>query len=88
MNLDTLSRDELFKEISDLAREQGVTNKEDWRALVDEVIESHLDLGELNKDQDLVGLKETLTESWEEYERESGQESAGAIDQDPDAPSA
>lgn len=88
MNLETLNRGDLFQEISDLAREQGVSSKETWDELVDEVVESHLDLGELNDDEDLEGVKDALKEAWKEFELESAPESSNAVTEDPDAPHA
>lgn len=86
--LDTLNRGELFNEISDLAREQGVSTKEAWSELVDEVLDSHLSLAELNDDNDLVGLKTALSDMWEVYESTAGEESPSQIDEDPEAPNA
>lgn len=88
MNLDTLNREELFRELVELAKEEGVTSQEMWNELVDEVLDSHLDIGELNADQDLEGVKSQLNGMWEEYAREAAPESAGAISEDPEAPSA
>lgn len=88
MRLDTLNRDDLFKEISELARDQGVSGKDEWMDLIDEVVESHLSLGELDPDQEITSTKEHLREMWDEYQRESGPESAGAVAEDPDAPHA
>jgi hypothetical protein len=87
-NLDTLNTGDLFAEISDLAREQGVTSQEDWSELCDEVIDSHFDIGELNDDQDLEGKREGLRMMWAEYQRESGPESMNALSEDPEAPHA
>lgn len=88
MNLDTLNRDELFRELVELAKEEGVTSQEMWNELVDEVLDSHLDIGELDKDQDLEGIKVQLNEMWPEYAREAAPESANAISEDPEAPNA
>ncbi len=88
MNLETLNRAELFQELSELAREEGIASKEMWDDLVEEVVESHEDLGELNDDQDLEGMKTALKEAWTEYAAESAPETAGAISEDPEAPSA
>ncbi len=71
MKLDTLSNAELFEEISDLARDQGVATEDMWKQLVDEVLDSHLELGELDKDQDLENKKQVLSDMWGEYEREA-----------------
>ena len=83
-NLDTLNRGELLQEISDLAREQGVTNQEDWNQLVEETVESHFDIGELNDDQDLQGTMQVLKDAWSEYVAESAPETPAQIDQDPE----
>jgi len=87
-NLDTLNRSDLFNEISDIARAKGLSNAGDWNLLVDEVVESHLDIAELNDDQDLEGLKQTLKDAWNEYSREAGEESTAAISEDPEKPNA
>lgn len=86
MNLDTLNLGELFTEISNLAREGGVTTQAGWNELVDEVLESHFNIGELNDDQDLEGHAKALRMMWAEYQRESGPESMHAVAEDPDAP--
>lgn len=79
MKLDTLSNAELFKEISELAREQGVATKEVWSELVSEAIDSHVQLGELNEDEDLENKVQVLSDMWEEYEREADLEMRGNI---------
>ena len=86
MNLDTLNQAELFTEISELAREAGISSQEDWNGLCDEVVESHMDIGELNDDQDIDGFLEVLHQKWAEYARESGPESQNAVAEDPNAP--
>lgn len=86
MNLDTLNIADLLKETMDIAREQGVTTRTDWRELVNVVVDGHLDLGELDKDQDLQGMKQALVNAWDEYTREAAPETKEAVDEDPDAP--
>lgn len=86
MNLDTLNRGELFDEIAELARAQGVTDQASWNELVDEVLESHFSIGELNDDQDIEGMREILHLAWNEYQNESGPESGNAIAEDPEFP--
>jgi len=74
MKLDTLSHGELFDEISDLAKEQGVSTQEAWNELVDEVIDSHQAIGELDKDMDLMNLRTILSGMWNEYKLEAAAE--------------
>ncbi len=83
-NLDTLSDGELYNEIAELARAQGVATQEDWNNLVEEVIESHFDIGELNDDQDLEGKRSALNGMWSTYRSTAGEETPTQIDQDPE----
>jgi hypothetical protein len=86
MNLDTLTTAELYTEIADLARAQGIATQDMWNQLCDETLESHEDLAELNDDQDLEQKRLALHEMYEEYTNESGPESLNAISEDPEAP--
>jgi hypothetical protein len=88
MNMDTLNRGELLEEIMELARERGVASEGEWKEIVDETLESHQSLGEMDDDQDSSGLAEALYGEWGLYQRTSGEESAGAIGEDPEAPHA
>jgi hypothetical protein len=85
MNLETLNAEELYAEIADLAREQGVSSRADWLNLVDEVVGSHLELGELDPDQPLEGCKEDLHQRWETYKQLAGEEAPRDLDEDPEA---
>lgn len=71
-HLDTLSTDDLYSEISDLAQERGISAQEQWNELVEAVIEDHLELGELNSDQNLMAKQEVLKSRWADYQTERG----------------
>lgn len=86
--LDFLTRGDLFSELSDLARRNGVSNRPTWNDLVEATVESHRELGELDKDQDLQGIKEQLRGMWDEYVRQAGELSQDALDEDPETPRA
>jgi hypothetical protein len=86
MKLETLSSEELYTEIAEIAREQGVSSREDWTNLVDEVVQSHLELGELDQDQPLEGHKDALYMRWETYKQLAGEEAPKDLDEDPEAP--
>lgn len=81
MDITTLTFDELYSEIVDLAQEQGVNNQERWDELVDEVIESHLDLGELDPDQDIEGWKESLSLKYADYKRQMKEEDLEGVEE-------
>ncbi|MBI2443948.1 MAG: hypothetical protein HYV42_01755 [Candidatus Magasanikbacteria bacterium] len=65
---DAYTTDELYREVADLAREQGVAGQEMWNELVEEVVDAHLDLGELTDDENLENIKAELADRWHEYE--------------------
>ncbi len=71
MALTTLTLEDLYSELSDLARDQGIDSKESWDELIDEVVEGHLDLGELDLEQDIEGMKELLRARWDAFKKES-----------------
>ncbi len=71
-HLDTLSTEDLYSEISDLAQERGVSAQAQWDELVESVIEDHLELGELNSDQNLTAKQEVLKSRWADYQTERG----------------
>lgn len=74
MALTTLTADELYDEIADLARDQGVSDKERWDELAEEVLESHLSLGEIDLDEDTEGIKEIISGRWVSYKKELAEE--------------
>src|SRR3989338_4806114 len=80
MKLTTLTRQELYEEIIDLAQGQGVNSQETWNELVDETVESHLDLGELDVDRDTEGLKEGLYAQYGEYKHQMAEEDLGGVE--------
>lgn len=80
MALTTLTRKDLYEEIADLARDQGVADQATWDELVDEVVEGHLSLGELDLDQDIEGMKESLSMGWDEYKVENEVEDSGVVE--------
>lgn len=84
--LEPLVQADIYKEIAELAANQGITSQADWDNLVHEVVDSHLNLGELDPDQPIEELKEALNADWDRYEREAGEESPTQIDQDPEDP--
>ena len=52
--------EEIFADLVEQARGQGVTTQEAWDDLVDAKIDAHVNLGEMDKDDDLVNLREVL----------------------------
>ncbi len=59
----------LFDEVVEQGVAQGVADKEAYDELVDEVIGAHLDLGELDADQDLEGFASDVKARFPEYEK-------------------
>ncbi len=78
MAITTLTIDDLYSEITELAREEAVSAREVWNDLVEEVVEGHVDLGELDADQDTQGMKEILRAKWNNFKDELAEEEEAA----------
>lgn len=71
MSIKTLTVEQLYSEVADLARDQGIASKELWDELIDDVVEDHLDLGEIDLEEDSEGLKDDLRARWTAYKTET-----------------
>lgn len=71
MEVNSYTLEDALQEIWDRALEQGVGTKEAWDELVVEVIEDHVDLGQMDSDQDTENWKEVLKHRWQEYRVEN-----------------
>lgn len=60
----------LSEEVVERARETGVNTKEAWDELVEEVIDEHINWGEVDVDDDVSAMKEALEERWKTFEEE------------------
>lgn len=78
MAITTLTIDDLYSEITELAREEAVSTRELWNDMVEEVVEGHVDLGELDSDQDTEGMKEILRAKWNNFKDELAEEEEAA----------
>lgn len=57
----------LYIEVCSLAEEQGAQTQEMWNDLVDEVVQAHIDLGEISSDQNIDETEKILKLKFEEY---------------------
>jgi acetyl-CoA carboxylase alpha subunit len=64
------SVDGLSEEVVERARESGVNSKEAWDELVDEIIDEHINWGEVDVDDDVNAIKEALEDRWKSFEEE------------------
>ena len=86
MNIESFTPEDLYNEIADLARNQGIGTQNEWNNLVNEVMESHCQLAELDPDQAIEGWKDDLYLRWETYKHLAGEETPDAVSEDPDFP--
>lgn len=63
----------LLEEVLTRAREEGVTSQEAWNELVEQVLDDHARLQEVDNDDDLISMREALQARWGDYEAEMGQ---------------
>ena len=62
----------LLEEVITKAREEGATSQEVWNELVEQVLDDHSRLQEVDNDDDLVAMREALQARWGDYEAELG----------------
>ena len=67
----SFGRTDLARELFDLAQLQAPDTQEVWNDLVDEIVEGHIDLGQLDQDQDTEGIKEYLRTLWDSYKEQA-----------------
>jgi hypothetical protein len=77
----SLTIDDLYEELAELAREEATSARDVWNDLVEEVVEGHVDLGELDPDQDIEGMKEILGAKWHTFKEELAEEAAAEADE-------
>lgn len=61
-----------MEEVIAKAREEGVTSAEAWNDLVEQVLDDHARVGEVDSDDDLTAMREALQSRWGDYEAELG----------------
>ena len=64
----------LLAEIKERALAAGIASREEWNALVEDVIEEHRSVGEFDDDEDLEAMEDTLKKHYEDYEEFSSVE--------------
>jgi hypothetical protein len=65
----TFSEEEIFERIVEEGMMQGIAGEEQYHALVEEVIDDMLRMGELNEDQNIEGHITHLRARYTEFER-------------------
>ena len=66
----TFNEQALFDEIVQKGLAEGVTDREAWSQLVENVIDGHSMWAEMHDDQDLEGIQTTMQARWPEFEAE------------------
>ncbi|NTU66779.1 MAG: hypothetical protein HGB08_02525 [Candidatus Moranbacteria bacterium] len=61
----------LFREIKEAAELEKVRTFDEYRSLVDDIIEDKLDKGFLDKNENIEQMKHNLESRWKEIEAES-----------------
>jgi hypothetical protein len=67
-DITSFSRSDLKRELFDTAQIETPDSQEAWNAIVDDMVENHVDLGQLDEDQDTGGIKEYLYTLWSEFQ--------------------
>ena len=65
------SVEDLSEEVVERARENGVASKEAWDELVEEILDEHINWGEVDIDDDVTAIREALQERWKAFEEQN-----------------
>jgi hypothetical protein len=66
----TLSIEEVYEDIKERAFAEGAFSREQWRDLVDEILDAKRDFGETHDDVDWEEMREALVVRYEEFAEE------------------
>ncbi len=79
VELPNFNLEDLLGEVTERARENGVSSQEGWNELVEEILEEHINWGEMDIDDDITTIREALQEGWVKFEEalNAGQISEG-----------
>lgn len=66
------SREGLFQEALEKGKQAGVFNMDAFHEMIEEMIESHRELGEIGDDDPTEGLEDWMEEFWPRYQSELG----------------
>ena len=70
MKINSYTLDDAVQELWQRAQDEGVATQDAWDELVDELVEDHVDLGQIDPDQDTENWKEILKHRWADYRLE------------------
>ncbi len=66
----TFNFDELASELKERARGEGISNREAYMGLIDNLIADKLTDGELDPDNSIESIKQDLSRTWDDYKAE------------------
>ncbi len=67
-----MSREDLFTEVVERGRQEGVTDQSAYNVLVENLLEDHRRLNEIDSDQDINSIREALQGRFEVYKQQTG----------------
>lgn len=62
-----VDRETIFQEVIERGRNEGIADREAFHDLVEEIIQEHLQVGEMHDDQPTVDISEQLKARWVDY---------------------
>lgn len=66
----TLNLEDIYEEIKERAFGEGAFSREQWRDLVDEILDAKRDFGETHDDVDWDEMREALVARYDEFAEE------------------
>ena len=63
-----IDREQLFQDLVERGRQQGVTDQEAYHELCDDLVAELLEVGEMDEDADTIGIVSHLKGRWPDFQ--------------------
>ncbi len=70
MQINSYTLEDVIAEVRERAETEGVGDEATWHEVVEEVVEDHVDLGQIDPDQNTEQWKEVVKHMWKDYRLE------------------
>ncbi len=70
MEINSYTLEDVIAEVTERAETEGIATEAAWHEMVEEIVEDHVDLGQIDPDQNTEQWKEVVKHMWKDYRLE------------------